>query len=86
MHAAVLDHTNLMGGYDIHLEWSPTDTEPGYRPADDVNTGASIFTAIQEQLGLKLESRKIPMDTIVIDSAEKPEANVAAAILLVFGL
>jgi uncharacterized protein (TIGR03435 family) len=80
----VLDQTGLKGAYDIKLEYSP---EPGQRgpfgggaggPAgggtassDDPNV-VSIFTAIQEQLGLKIESTKGPVEVFVIDGAEKP--------------
>jgi uncharacterized protein (TIGR03435 family) len=43
--------------------------------ADDANAGASVFTALQEQLGLKMEATKGPIETIVIDSVVKPSAN-----------
>jgi bla regulator protein BlaR1 len=59
----VLDTTGLKGFFDITLDWSPDDTGP------------SIFTAIQEQLGLKLEPGKSPIEFIVIDNVEKPSAN-----------
>jgi uncharacterized protein (TIGR03435 family) len=55
------------------LKWTP---EPGPGDAADANRplsdGPSIFTAIQEQLGLKLESRRGPAEVLVIDSAEPP--------------
>jgi uncharacterized protein (TIGR03435 family) len=62
----VVDRTGLTGKYDFRLVYSPDlgDT-----------TGPSIFTAVQEQLGLKLESEKGPVDVVVIDRAEKPSAN-----------
>ncbi len=62
----IIDRTGLTGKYDFTLTYAP---EMG-----DI-TGPSIFTALQEQLGLKLESGKGPVDVVVIDSAEKPSAN-----------
>ena len=79
----VTDTTGLKGLYDIKLEWTPdplpTGALPGAggpeaAPPIDPN-GPSIFTAIQEQLGLKLESTKGPVDVIVIDSVQKPSEN-----------
>jgi uncharacterized protein (TIGR03435 family) len=78
MHGPVVDATGLKGKYDFVLSFSPenfvvetqgvqtevaTDTTP--------NAGPSLTTAIQEQLGLRLESKKAPMDIIVIDHCEK---------------
>jgi uncharacterized protein (TIGR03435 family) len=63
----VLDKTALTGAYDLKLEWSPDlSTDTG---------SASIFTALQDQLGLKLESGKGPVEIIVIDNLEKPTEN-----------
>jgi uncharacterized protein (TIGR03435 family) len=59
----VVDRTDLKGGFDIDLEWSPDQT---------ASDKPSIFTAVQEQLGLKLESTKAPVPVIVIDHVEKP--------------
>jgi uncharacterized protein (TIGR03435 family) len=72
----VTDETGLKGQYDFKLEWTPTPDEPPPGPeplARSVpdQTGPSIFTALQEQLGLKLESRKGQVDVLVIDSVEK---------------
>ena len=61
----VLDQTRLTGSYDINLTWLPENAPP------DAPPGPSIFTAVQEQLGLKLESRKGPVEVLVIDHAEK---------------
>lgn len=62
----VRDRTDLKGFYDFNLTWAPDDaSEPG----------ASIFTALQEQLGLKLEPSKGPVDTLVIDAVTRPSAN-----------
>jgi uncharacterized protein (TIGR03435 family) len=59
----VVDRTGLQGGFAIDLEWSPDQT---------ASDKPSIFTATQEQLGLKLESTRGPVDVIVIDHVEKP--------------
>jgi uncharacterized protein (TIGR03435 family) len=76
----VLDRTGLTGDFDVTLEWTPASWEigpalalPGAAalpppPAD----GPSIFTAVQEQLGLKLESRRGPVEVIVIERVEQP--------------
>jgi uncharacterized protein (TIGR03435 family) len=65
----VADETGLEGGFDFNLEWTPEET-----PAD-LASAPSIFTAIQEQLGLRLEARKERTEIIVIDHVEKPDAN-----------
>jgi uncharacterized protein (TIGR03435 family) len=71
----VLDKTGLTGKYDIKLEWA-RDTGPsvGNATADNAS-GPSIFTAVQEQLGLKLQPAKAPVDVIVIDHVEHPSEN-----------
>lgn len=67
----VIDKTGLTGRYDFELHWMPDNT-----PADSpLAGGPSIFTAVQEQLGLKLEPSTAPLDVLVIDSAEKPTPN-----------
>jgi uncharacterized protein (TIGR03435 family) len=76
----VVDKTGLTGEYDFTLEWMPDmaqATAPGAVGADSLPgaPGASIFTAIQDQLGLKLESGRSPIQVIVIDHVEKPSAN-----------
>jgi len=70
----VADKTGLTGKYDYILEWSP---DTGVADADAVagSSGPTIFTALQEQLGLKLESTKGPVDTIVIDHIDRPSPN-----------
>lgn len=65
----VLDRTSLTGKYDFQLVWTPDTACPA--PTE----GPSIFTALQEQLGLKLETTKGPVEIIVIDRAEKAAAN-----------
>jgi uncharacterized protein (TIGR03435 family) len=62
--------TGLKGLLEVKLEWTP-DGQPGV----DADAGPSIFTAMQEQLGLKLESRKGPLDVLVVDRAEKVPAE-----------
>ena len=70
----VVDLTGLTGKYNYKLEWRP---EPLNAAADaPVDPAApSLFTVIQEQLGLKLEAARRPVETIVIDRAEKPTEN-----------
>ena len=73
----VLDRTGLKGNYSFKLEFSEEVIGPrgeGAGPAPDLG-GPSIFTALQEQLGLKLESTKGPVEMIVIERAEKPTEN-----------
>jgi len=69
----VVDKTGLTGGFNFELEWMPDrletklDAPSAPRP--------SIFTALQEQLGLRLESAQVPIQAIVIDRAERPAEN-----------
>jgi uncharacterized protein (TIGR03435 family) len=74
----VLDRTGLKGHYDFVLQWTPDENQtPPIRPSPtppDPN-GPSIFTAIQEQLGLQLKSARGPVEVLVIDYAEKPSIN-----------
>jgi uncharacterized protein (TIGR03435 family) len=67
----VVDRTGLSGMFDVSLTWATDAIGPNPSPAD----APSIFAAIQEQLGLKLEPTKAPMEVIVIDSAERPQAD-----------
>lgn len=79
----VEDATGLTGIFDFSMEWTPDPvSEVALRKGGDLpeasadsQAGPSIFTALQEQLGLKLETRKLPVDAIVIDHAEKPSGN-----------
>ena len=83
----VLDQTGLKGNYDLTLKWTPEQGEgmmlggpggggppPESAPAPDTS-GPSIFTAIQEQLGLKLEPTKAPAEVLVVDHVERPSEN-----------
>jgi uncharacterized protein (TIGR03435 family) len=65
--AIVLDKTDLQRAYDWTLEWSLDPTVDSTEP--------SLFTALREQLGLRLNSQKGPMETLVIDSVKKPSEN-----------
>jgi uncharacterized protein (TIGR03435 family) len=75
----VVDRTGLTGSYDLDLQWTPEQMpqlppgaeRPAFLPPIDPN-GPSIFTAVQEQLGLKLDSQKGPVDVLVIDHLEQP--------------
>ena len=67
----VNDETGLRGQYDFTLLWTPDDPNGAMTDA----TGPSLFTALQDQLGLKLESQKAPVETIVIDRISTPSPN-----------
>ena len=83
----VLDKTGLTDSYDLTLQWTadradvptpnaPHNSQRGSEAASEVDPSwPSIFTAIQEQLGLKLEEGKGPVEVIVIDHVEKPSGN-----------
>lgn len=62
----VIDKTGITGEFDVNLEWTPDEKPDG---------GPSLFAALQEQLGLKLETQKGSVDVFVIDHIEKPSAN-----------
>ena len=62
----VIDRTGIAGTFDIELEWAATP---------DVPDAVSIFTAVQEQLGLKLESDKAALDVVVVERVERPTEN-----------
>jgi uncharacterized protein (TIGR03435 family) len=66
----VVDKTNLAGRFDFHLLWTP-DTIPN----PDPNAPPGLFTAVQEQLGLKLEATKAPAEVLIIDHVEHPSTN-----------
>jgi uncharacterized protein (TIGR03435 family) len=67
----VIDRTGIAGLFDIHFEFSGHDAAG----IVDDSTTPSIFTAVQQQLGLKLSPDTGPVDVLVIDHAEKPSAN-----------
>ncbi len=69
----VIDKTGLGGKYDFELKWEPRQAAEPDLSADP--EGPSIFTALQEQLGLRLEPAKGPVEVLVIDRAQKPSKN-----------
>ena len=75
----VVDNTSLTDRFDLRLTWTPAPGEwvapiVGGSPSA-LADGPSLFTALQEQLGLKLQPRKGPVDTLVVDHAERPTQN-----------
>jgi uncharacterized protein (TIGR03435 family) len=66
----VVNQTGLPGRWDFLLKWTTNDLK-----AADPNAAPGMFTAIQEQLGLKLEAVKAPADVLVVDHVERPSAN-----------
>ena len=72
----VVDATGLTGEFDIDLDWAPAPGEFGGQGREIPNDPRpSFFTALQEQLGLKLEPHKTLVDILMIDRAEKPSEN-----------
>lgn len=85
--STIADQTGLTGKYDFDLKWTPevgsgmpsgpSDGGPagaGNPPPPD-NASPSLFTALEEQLGLKLDAKKVPTDVIVIDHLDQPSPN-----------
>ncbi len=90
MDRSIINKTGIVGMFDIHLEFAPDEATPAFMPGgrilgyagpptppaqDDPTGGPSIFTAMQEQLGLKLESAKGPAEFFIIDHVERPSEN-----------
>ena len=77
----VLDQTGIMGRWNFDLNWTPDDSQFGGMgvkippPTDGANQPPGLFTAIQEQIGLKLDATKSPAEVLVIDHLEQPSAN-----------
>jgi uncharacterized protein (TIGR03435 family) len=69
----VIDMTNDARRYDFTLQWVPPQAPAEHDTAAD--SGPSLFTALQEQLGLRLESRRAPVRVLVVDRIERPTAN-----------
>jgi uncharacterized protein (TIGR03435 family) len=73
---AVVDQTGLSGPYDFDLEWTPDDSQfGGNLPRSLEPSKASLFVAMQEQLGLRLEATRGPVQVLVIDRVERPSEN-----------
>ena len=66
----VVDETGLQGRFDFTLRWQPEDT-----PATEADAPPMLFTAMEEQLGLKLQPKKGAVDVMVIDKVARPSAN-----------
>jgi uncharacterized protein (TIGR03435 family) len=78
VHRLVVDNTGLTGKYDISLQWTPDEVANAHQEAGATGTtdsGPSIYTALQEQLGLRLDSTKGPVETVVVDHVEMPSEN-----------
>jgi uncharacterized protein (TIGR03435 family) len=79
----VVDQTGLKGRFDFQLQWTPDETQfastrgPGEppKPPEGAETQPDLFTAIQQQLGLKLEPTRAQVDVLVIDKVERPSEN-----------
>lgn len=67
----VIDMTGLQGNFEVDLHWTPNERAD---PHPD-NDGPSVFTAIQQHLGLRLESSKGPVEILAIDRANKPDED-----------
>ena len=84
LNSPVSDMTGIQGVFELHLQWIPENNQIMKKPGEDGDVlapteradGPVIFTALQEQLGLKLEARKVPVEIIVIDHVDKaPNEN-----------
>ena len=71
----VVDHTGLAGKYDFDLSFTPDQALSASSLSDDPNAPPGLFTAIQEQLGLKLEAVQAPAEALVVDHIERPSEN-----------
>jgi uncharacterized protein (TIGR03435 family) len=74
----VVDRTGLTGKYDFTLEWRPDQVQAGPNPPQlppEVDARPDLFAAIQEQLGLKLEATKTPVEVMVVDKVQRPSDN-----------
>jgi uncharacterized protein (TIGR03435 family) len=77
----VVDRTALAGRYDFTLRWTPDESQfsglgvPVPAPSNDPNAPPGLFTAIQEQLGLKLDATRAPVEVLVVDAVARPSEN-----------
>ncbi len=68
----IVDQTGLPGAFDFSLDWTPAvRTAAGVAAAPDSSTGPSLFDAVETQLGLRLENKKLPLPVIIIDRVER---------------
>ena len=68
----VIDRTGLSGTYDFVLRWTPENFQNTAGNAGPSRDGTLIFTALQEQLGLKLEAQRGPVEYLIVDKVERP--------------
>jgi uncharacterized protein (TIGR03435 family) len=74
----IVDKTGIVGRYDFTLDWTPDDSQFGGKatsPADGSAPPPSLYTAVQEQLGLRLDATKAVAEVLVIDHVERPSEN-----------
>lgn len=73
----MVDATGISGEFSFKLEWTPESSQAASSATlpVDIPSGASLFTVLQQDLGLRLDSRKAPIDILIIDKAEKPTEN-----------
>jgi uncharacterized protein (TIGR03435 family) len=71
----VVDRTGIQGAFDLDLRWTPESGTSPADPSSPATSGPSLFSAIQEQLGLRLEPAKAPVRVLVIDHLELPSEN-----------
>jgi uncharacterized protein (TIGR03435 family) len=86
MDKPVVDQTGLPDRYDFELKWTPDESQYAHfrgiapmvlpPPTNDPNAPPSLYIAMQEQLGLKMGTAKLPDDVIVIDHVEKPSEKL----------
>jgi len=78
MDRPVVDQTHITGKFDFTLNWTPNESQfegRAFDPTTQTSDVPELFTAIQDQLGLKLESAKVPVEVLVMDHVEKPSDN-----------
>ena len=74
----VIDRTGIVGQFSVKLQWTPDDFQKKGTVLDSstpATESGSLFSVIEEQVGLKLEHRRIPVDVIVVTTAQKPSEN-----------
>jgi uncharacterized protein (TIGR03435 family) len=84
LNATIIDRTGIEGKFDVSMQWTPDPANepllsksgmPITEAPPDAVPGPSIFTVLQEKLGLKLEARKVPVEVTIIDQAHRPSDN-----------